>query len=145
MSWGIKIALLYSGFVLMIVGMVTLSMRQKVDLVSKDYYAQELAFQDKIDKQVETRKLASPLRWESSGDSLRLVFPEELAGNTTHGQIVFFRPSDATMDVKVNIEADTARYRKFHTGKLKSGLYHLQISWEANGRKYYNEGRLNVQ
>jgi hypothetical protein len=49
-SWGIKIAMLYCGFVALIIIMVSMAMNQKIDLVSKDYYEQELNYQKKIDK-----------------------------------------------------------------------------------------------
>jgi len=48
MSWGKKITILYIGFVLLIVSMVTISASHKIELVSKDYYAQELDYQQKI-------------------------------------------------------------------------------------------------
>ena len=49
-SWGTKIATLYIGFVGLIILMVSMSMRQRVDLVSEDYYNRELAYQDKINE-----------------------------------------------------------------------------------------------
>jgi hypothetical protein len=48
MNFGVKITALYLGFVALILTLVFMSFGQKVELVSKDYYAQEIAFQDKI-------------------------------------------------------------------------------------------------
>lgn len=50
LNWGAGIAVLYMGFVAMIVLLVVMSMRQKIDLVTDEYYAEELLFQGKIDK-----------------------------------------------------------------------------------------------
>ncbi len=50
MGWSKKITFAYVGFVALIVTMVVVSMRQKVDLVSKDYYAKELNYQSDINK-----------------------------------------------------------------------------------------------
>jgi len=41
MNWGLKITLLYVGFVAMILTLVFKASGEKVDLVTKDYYAQE--------------------------------------------------------------------------------------------------------
>ena len=41
LGWGYKITILYVGFVAMMVVMVSLTMRQKVDLVSKDGVKQQ--------------------------------------------------------------------------------------------------------
>ena len=49
-SWGKRIAILYIGFVALIGVMIALSMGQKVELVSEDYYDKELVFQNKIDE-----------------------------------------------------------------------------------------------
>ncbi len=49
MNFGSKITVLYLSFVGLILTLVFMCFGQKVELVSKDYYAQELKFQDKID------------------------------------------------------------------------------------------------
>ena len=49
MNWGLRIIILYLSFVALIVTLVSLCMGRKVELVSKDYYKQELEYQGKID------------------------------------------------------------------------------------------------
>ena len=49
MNWGVGIAIVY---ILFVVGMLTLvfkSRSQKIDLVTENYYQQELAYQEEID------------------------------------------------------------------------------------------------
>ncbi len=51
MSWGNKIAIAYSLFVVLMITLVTMCIKQKdIFLVSDDYYKQEIEFQDRIDK-----------------------------------------------------------------------------------------------
>ena len=56
MNWGHRIIILYVGFVLLIGTMVYLSSRENVDLVSSDYYDQEIKFQSKMEAE---RQLSS--------------------------------------------------------------------------------------
>lgn len=144
MSWGYKIAILYTGFVVLILTMVSLTMREKVDLVSKNYYEQELQYQDKIDKMERARSLKEPLTWEVGREVLTLKFPEQNAGQKATGNIYFFRPSDASMDKTIPVAADADGMQNIPSSQLKKGLYKMQINWTVNKVEYYNEGIIQI-
>lgn len=143
-SWGIKITVLYGGFVALILCMVTMAMREKVDLVSKDYYEQELKFQDKINKMTRSNELNEPLAWEVKEDVLMLKFPRQFKGQNINGSIYFFRPSDVSLDRTIPIPADTGSVQNISTQELKEGLYKMQINWKANDVEYFNEGIIQI-
>ena len=52
MSWGIRITIMYLGFVGLILTLVFTCFGHKVELESKDYYARELRFQDQINAEL---------------------------------------------------------------------------------------------
>jgi hypothetical protein len=145
MNWGFKISILYGGFILLIVTMVTLSMKQKVDLVSEDYYQQELDFQHKINQIERTEKLATPLTWKVTRKQLELQFPAEFSGKSKQGKIFFFRPSDAVLDQEVSLTKDTATLQQLSLKQLKKGVYKMQVNWEVNNSEFYNEGFIQIQ
>jgi hypothetical protein len=145
MNWGYKIAILYIGFVLLILTLVGMSSRQKVDLVSADYYEKELKFQDRLDDLNRSNELSEPLVWSVQAGSILLNFPNEFKGRKTSGSIYFFRPSDSGMDKTLVIPADTNLVRNISTNILNSGLYKMEISWESEGQKYYNEGIIQIK
>jgi len=142
-NWGIKIAGLYIGFVILILSLVSMAMHQNVDLVSKDYYEQELKFQDKINKSNRAHSLKEPLSWEVRSGSLLLKFPEQFHGQKISGTIYFFRPSDAAMDKTIPLSDDTLLLN-ISTVQLKRGLYKMQINWEVNKEEYFNEGIIQI-
>ncbi len=144
MSWGYKITVLYVGFILLIISMVALTMREKVDLVSKDYYEQELKYQDKIDKVIRTNALKGSLTWKIKTDSLILEVAEQFKAEKIKGSIFLFRPSDAALDKTVPIEMNASGMQVISTDQLKKGIYKMQVSWEAKGEEYYNEGIIQV-
>lgn len=144
MSWSIKITILYVSFVLLIVAMVTMAMRQKVDLVATDYYEQELNYQQRIDCINRTQKLSQPLTWSVQKDTLLLHFPAQLQGKEISANIYFFRPSDASMDNSISLIPDTVGIRKIAINQLQQGIYKMQINWQCNKEEYYNEGVIKI-
>ena len=145
MSWGVKITMLYTGFVLLIATMVSLSISQKVDLVSKDYYEQELQFQNKINLMDRTKLLSEQLSWQVQNDELVLDFPDQFKGQQTSGKVFFFRPSDAVLDKNFELQTDTLNTKSMSIKKMKSGLYKIQINWEVENIQYYNEGFIQIK
>jgi len=143
-SWGVKITILYTGFVILIVTLVTMAMNQKVELVSKDYYEQELRFQDRINKSNLSKSLEIPLTWEVKQGMLQLNFPEQFKNRKIDGSIYFFRPSDEAFDKTVSIPNSDSVTRNISTSQLKKGLYKIQISWKVDSDEFYNEGFINV-
>ncbi|MDF2438686.1 MAG: hypothetical protein K0Q95_3062 [Bacteroidota bacterium] len=143
-SWGYKITILYVGFVGLIVCMVSMAMRQKVDLVSKDYYEQELNFQDKINKTNRSNELSEPLRWELKQDALQLKFPAQFKAQKIAASVYFFRPSDSSMDKTIPLSADSSLVRNISTEKMQRGLYKIQINWNVGKEEYYNEGIIQI-
>ncbi len=140
LSWGTRIFFLYTGFVVMIVFFVFRAMSQKIDLVAPDYYAQELKYQDKLDRMNRANALAQPLSWKIENGSVKMVFPAEFNGKAMKGDIVFFRPSDKTKDVSVAVAPSANGEQLISSEKLSSGLYRVQVGWEADGVTYFKEG-----
>ncbi|MEQ1555036.1 MAG: FixH family protein, partial [Ferruginibacter sp.] len=70
MNWGYKILSFYALFVVGILFMVFKSSSQNTDLVTTDYYAKELKYQDKIDEQNRVSALTAPINYKLSNDSL---------------------------------------------------------------------------
>jgi hypothetical protein len=101
MNWGIRITILYIGFVALILTLVFTSMRSKEDLVSKDYYLQELRYEERIDAIKNYNALGEDVAYFVKGKDVEVVCPKSLLEKGTSGEIVFFRPSDAAKDVRV--------------------------------------------
>ena len=102
-SWGTKIAVLYIGFAALMGVMVTLCIHQKIDLVSDDYYERELKFQNKIDQVKNADALEEKIIHRITDQNIDVIFPQTFKGKNVTGEIVFFRPSDASKDYKTMI------------------------------------------
>ena len=138
-SWGTKIAVLYSAFVLMIGVMVYMCINQKVDLVSDDYYERELAFQDKINEMNNANALPEKITHIISASKIQLQFPELFKDKKVNGEVYFFRPSDKLKDFKTIINLNEHVQQVIALNNLSKGMYKMQISWTANEKKYFTE------
>ena len=139
MSWGVKIAILYTGFIGLVVFMVIMSVRQKIDLVSEDYYTKELAYQSKIDEMKNADELTASISHSFTDTDLELQFQPEFKSKTLTGQILFFRPSDSSRDFEIPVSINADGQQKVALNKLSKGMYKMQISWKADNTPYYSE------
>jgi hypothetical protein len=138
-NWGTKIAVLYIGFVGLIVVMVVMSMHQKIDLVSEDYYNKELMFQDKINEMKNTNSLSGTITHTITNTAIELQFQPEFKTKKVTGEILFFRPSDSSKDFTTAVSLDENAEQKISLNKLSKGMYKMQISWKDESKGYFAE------
>lgn len=144
MSWGKKIAIVYLIFVVVIVLMVWISFSTPTDLVSKDYYAQELAYQQKIDAIQREKQLDTSIetQWVDSG--LKLWYPKARQGADFNGKVLFYCPSDLSKDHQVPMLFNDQGDFFVKRINIKKGYYQVQLTWENNQKLYYKEFYLAV-
>lgn len=143
LSWGYRIAGLYAGFMLLILSLVVGSMRQRFDLVSKDYYEEELRYQEIIDAGKNQQALSAPVRMDQSAEAVSLRFPPEFEGVPLTGEVMFYSPVQEAWDLRVPVHVvDNSMSVSKHS--LPASLYIVKIRWEAQGQAYYQEERMNI-
>jgi hypothetical protein len=138
-SWGYKIAALYIGFVLLVLFMVFMAMQQKIELVSPDYYAKELKFQQEIDAMNNAGLLSANLYVELQSNTVIISFPKEFKGKEIKGEALMFRPSDSSLDISFPIELNEEGKLILQSNKFKTGLYKLIIKWSFDNKNYQTE------
>jgi hypothetical protein len=137
-SWGYKIAAVYILFVIGIITLVFKANSQDVELVTTNYYEQELRYQEVIDQKAAVSALsAAPLYTTTSG-TLQVELPKEFEGASWKGNIYLYRPSDAALDVRKDISV-TGRTYTLVLPKAVPGIYTVKLAWEWGGKKYFDE------
>ena len=138
-GWGTKIAILYIGFVVLVISMVVVSMNQKIDLVSEDYYPKELVFQNQINSTNNANALLDTIANTITLKGIDIQFPSVFIGRSVSGTIEFFRPSDSSKDFSTAIKLDETAHQFISSKELISGKYKMQISWKADNKDYYSD------
>ncbi|HEX8657036.1 MAG TPA: FixH family protein [Hymenobacter sp.] len=127
--------------------MVQQAMRTSVDLVSADYYQQELAYQKRIESTARTAALPAPVQvqYEAAAQRIRLQLPPALAGQPVQGTLHFFRPSDQKLDFKLPFEpTGDAALQELNTAKLQPGYWRLRLDFTAGNQHYFVEKELTI-
>jgi hypothetical protein len=97
-GWGWKIAVLYICFAAMIGTLVVASSRQKFDLVSKEYYRDEIAYQKVLDASKNQAALIGNIEIGTKGNTVTVRFPEEFRDKVVEGKIHFYAAVDQRWD-----------------------------------------------
>ncbi len=144
MSWGIRITIVYTGFVILISSLVFISSTNKSELVAKDYYAQELKYQDRIDAIENEKQLKISVECKLDADKITLTYPQIEFSKTFNGEILFFRPSDSSKDLKIKLKFDENGRQIIQKTKLTKGIYKMCITWNNNNKTFYKEQIITI-
>lgn len=142
-SWGHKIAAVYMIFVAGIVFLVLKANNQSFDLVTKDYYGEELKFQDVIDASGRTASLTGKISVKKENEQLTVSFPSDFNNKKISGELMLYCPSDERKDFKKNFETDHLEW----TQKIPldaSGLYTIKLKWTVDNKNYYYEENIFI-
>ncbi|MBJ6111616.1 FixH family protein [Hymenobacter sp. BT523] len=137
----IAVFVLFAGYIGF---MVQQAMRTTVDLVSPDYYQQELAFQQRMETVARTAALPAPvrLRHEAAARLLTLQLPADMRGRRIQGQIRFFRPSNQRLDFTLPLQPGTDLQQRLSTARMRPGLWRVRLDFTADKHNYFVEEKI---
>jgi nitrogen fixation protein FixH len=146
LSWplGITVALLL--FASGLVALISFAVTSNSDLVVKDYYEQDLLYQQRIDRQTRTEPFAD--RLQVSHDlglgKILIQLPAEHATLGTTGEVHLYRPSAAGLDQRWPLELNAAGMQILEARDLTPGLWQVKILWTVRGEEFFLDHRLVI-
>lgn len=143
-NWGYKIMLIYTVFVLGILTLVFLSAKENRDLVSEDYYAEEIAYQKLIDQSTKTAALSAPVELILSANQLIIQLPKEFYGLQTNGEWMLYYAADKSRDIAGNIHTENGKY-SIAIPNYATGQYLFKMHWKVGEKEYYFEKNMFLQ
>jgi len=144
MNWGNKLIIVFILFAILMTVLVYKSVNTRYDLVSKDYYKDELRYQDKIDGMANAAKVSDVVVIQDSSNVI-VDFPKELNGYKSTGEAWFYCSSDDSKDKKIPIQIDANGRQVFPKNKLSKSNYLLKLSWKIGDSFYFAEKKLTVK
>ncbi|MBT8310759.1 MAG: FixH family protein, partial [Flavobacteriaceae bacterium] len=105
-NWGTGIVIAFIAFISFIMYFVinmNINKKYDHDLVTDDYYKEELKFQNDIDKEKNAKDLESNITWKKTDKGLLLAFPEYLDFKKIKGKVFLYRPSNKQFDFEIPI------------------------------------------
>ena len=142
-GWGWKIGLLYGGFVVMMVGLVVASSRQNVDLVSNDYYVDEIKYQGVLDASKNEAGLAGAITVHADSGKVVIEFPAEFDKSIIKGNVVFYAANNKDWDRDMGISVNDNKMIVPRSG-LQRALYQLKVTYSVDGKEYYYQTQIDL-
>jgi len=144
--WPIGVITACALFVAGTAALIVVACCQRMDLVTPDYYEQELRFQGQIDRVERTRSAAAQasVAYDVAAQSITIFLPPDHARPPITGRIELYRPSAAGLDRAVKLEPDARGVQRLDAAGLAPGLWKVRVSWTAAEQDYYLEQKVVV-
>ena len=137
--WPLAIIGYFIVFITSMVIFIGWAVRQKEDLVRPDYYAEEIRFQQHVDRVARTRQLSTvaKITYDDRTRAIALVVPRE--HQKASGFIQLYRPSDATQDKKIPLSLNADGAQRIDTRGLAAGLWKVRFYWKVADQEFYTD------
>jgi nitrogen fixation protein FixH len=146
LHFGHGILLIMIAFMSGIFYLVYKTGQQRIDLVSRNYYEQELKYDTQIEKERKTNLLNEEVRinYDSEKKMISVQFPSKNTHLQLSGTLTFYKPDNAALDHTEVISPDKNNLQTIATNNLANGLWKIKVNWEAGNEAYYNEEKILV-
>lgn len=144
LNWGHKLTIVFIAFAAFIFFLIYKTTQSHFDLVSKDYYKDELAYQQVIDGTNLANKLSSGIQVQQQNDQISIQFPQEMKQKKAEGTIFFYCSADSGKDKKINIQLSEEAVQIIPAKDILPGKYILKINWKTDNQNYYNEQPVTI-
>jgi hypothetical protein len=137
MNFGKWIVVAFIVFTVFIATLATICIRQDVPLVSKDYYQEELAYQEQIGRIENANLLAETPVIAFDKNNITITY-KNLA-SIKNGKLKLIRPSDENLDQNFELQSVEGNVEQFEIKNPVPGMYRAKMSWEQEGKQYFIE------
>ncbi len=142
---GIVIAMaLFMIFILQYVIRVQVDTRYDNELVTENYYQQEIEVDGRHDREVSALKLSKPLNIENTPEGIKISFPDNFDYTKINGKISLYRPSNQRLDFDKAISLSSSNLLIPKTA-LVDGRWDIAIEWSYEDKEYRNTEQLTVK
>ncbi len=137
-NWGTGIVIafvLFIAFIMYFVINMNVNKKYDHDLVTEDYYEQELLHQNEIDKVDNAKELKENVSWKKTDDGILISFPKDLDYKNITGKVFLYRPSNKKLDSEINISLSD-HYLLIPKTRLLDGRWNIKVDWKYDGKSY---------
>lgn len=144
-NWGTGIVIAIVLFISYIMYMVVTMVTTHTDIVEEDYYAQQIDYQATKVAKENGLKIMEPVSFMQTDESLNVIFPAEVNVNSIEtGQVLFYRPENADLDRKFEINPSLGNVQKIPMKHLTTGNYTVKVRWASGKGQFEIEKKVKV-
>ena len=140
LNWGYKILIVYLLFAAGMLTMVYLTTQENRDLVSDNYYEEELAYQEIIDQSSRTAKLSTAVEIELDqlNKKINISLPSEFTNTAVEGTWSLYYAADKNRDLQGIVKTNDGK-QQIEIPRDRTGSYTLKLQWNSVNQVYYFE------
>jgi nitrogen fixation protein FixH len=137
--WPLGIIAAFVIFISGTVGLIVMASSQKTDLISPNYYEQEIKYQGRIDSLARTEQLGSraKIAFDAQHRRITISVPAEHVRSGLAGKIQLYRPSAPGLDRQFTLEPDSQGMQFIDAATLPRGFWKVRVSWTVEGREFF--------
>jgi len=144
MNFGNKLLVVFAVFAGLMSYMVYRCFSVPVDLVSNEYYKDEIAYQDVIDGTKNANALQGKATVKESATDVVIQLPEEMKNHSVKGTVLFYCPSNMDNDRHITLATDANGKQAIDIKKFSKGNYTVKIDWKDHDTHFYIERPLTI-
>ena len=137
LNWGHGLAIALGCFIIFILFLILIFPmgKQNAEMISNNYYEEELKYQDVIDAKNNAAKLEKTPTYKATSEGILISFPDNIKVDKDIANFVLFRTEDSNLDVKKEV---TLQHNLFLIPKkvISKGSYTLKLKWTENKKPY---------
>lgn len=137
-TWPMGIVLSLGAFMIFILSFVYKVMflpEYDHHLVSKNYYKDELNYQQEINKLNNANELVENISLTKTALGLAINFPSEFNPKDISGTISLQRLNNSKIDLVIPINLETNQFL-IKNDRLVAGRWNIKIDWKVNDKSY---------
>lgn len=144
--WPASIVAFFTAAILGCGGFVAFCTRHPADLVTKDYYEQEVRYQGQIERmqRAEGRAQLASVSYDATSKAIRIALAPSGSQAIASGSIQLYRPAAVNQDRQLKLAPDANGMQTIDAGQLAPGLWKVRVSWSAEGQDYFMDRKIIV-
>jgi len=132
-------------FAAMISYLVYRAVTTNFELVDKEYYKNELRYQQVIDASNRSAALSSPVLLNQTEQGIFLELPAEMKNKIINGELFFYCAYDSRKDRRLLINTGTEANQVFDKSVIEPGTYTVKVNWSSGETNYYSEKYITIR
>jgi hypothetical protein len=137
--WPYGIVAAFVVFVGGVTALIVTATRDTNELVTRDYYEQELRYQTRLDQLSRTRFWSNRITtaYDSGGRRVKITVPHEHVAAGATGQLHLYRPSSAAADHSLALLPDREGNQWVDASALSPGLWKVRLEWKVGADDFF--------
>jgi nitrogen fixation protein FixH len=143
--WPLGIILFFVIFAAFLATAVVIAATHRDNLVSENYYEQELKYQDQIDGKARAAAAGASVAYVAAAGQVVIQLPAGQIAAKPTGKIEFYRPSAQTLDCGFDLAPTSDGSQVLDISQLAAGAWTVHVRWNAGGQNYFLEQKISVR